>query len=87
MPPQFKAAEQGGVPFSVIIYNEKLGLDTVNLKELGLPNDHPEKEGIPVPLKDLVQEVKKKLKSTAGIEQYISRLKLEEVKTAEAATQ
>ncbi|KAK6330245.1 Cytoplasmic and mitochondrial histidine tRNA synthetase [Orbilia blumenaviensis] len=87
MQAQFKAAEVSGVPFAVIIFNEQLGLDTVRIKELGLPDGHPEKEGVPVAVKDLVEEIKKRLKVTGGIEQYISRLKLEEVQTAEAATQ
>ncbi|EPS40584.1 hypothetical protein H072_5569 [Dactylellina haptotyla CBS 200.50] len=74
---QFKAAENAGVPFAVIIFNEQLGLDTVRIKELGLPDGHPEKEGIPVAVADLVEEVKRRLKSTGGIEQYISRMKIE----------
>ncbi|KAK6332821.1 Cytoplasmic and mitochondrial histidine tRNA synthetase [Orbilia brochopaga] len=86
MQAQFKAAEVAGVPFAVIIFNEQLGLDTVRIKELGLPDGHPEKEGIPVPVKDLVEEVKKRLKSTAGIEQYISRLRVDEASTVEAVT-
>ncbi|KAK6541188.1 Cytoplasmic and mitochondrial histidine tRNA synthetase [Orbilia ellipsospora] len=88
---QFKAAENADVPFAVIIFNEQLGLDTVRIKKLGLrdlPEGHPEKEGIAVPVKDLVEEVKKRLESTTGIEQYISRVKLEEnvVTGAESST-
>ncbi|KAF3927339.1 hypothetical protein ABW21_db0202827 [Orbilia brochopaga] len=86
MQAQFKAAEVAGVPFAVIIFNEQLGLDTVRIKELGLPGDHPDKEGIPVPVKDLVEEVKKRLKTAGGIDQYISRLKIEEASTVEAVT-
>ncbi|KAJ6262703.1 hypothetical protein Dda_1259 [Drechslerella dactyloides] len=84
MQAQFKAAEVAGVPFAVIIFNEQLGLDTVRIKELGLPDGHPDKEGIPVPVKDLVEEVKKRLRTTGGIEQYISRIKLDEAATVEA---
>ncbi|KAF3938517.1 hypothetical protein ABW19_dt0206748 [Dactylella cylindrospora] len=80
MQQQFKAAEQAGVPFAVIIFNEQLGLDTVRIKELGLPADHPEKEGVAVPVKDLVAEVKKRLTNTGGLEQYISRVKLDDTK-------
>ncbi|EWC45227.1 hypothetical protein DRE_05954 [Drechslerella stenobrocha 248] len=75
---QFKAAEVAGVPFAVIIFNEQLGLDTVRIKELGLPDGHPEKEGVAVAVNDLVEEVKKRLKTTGGIEQYISRISLDD---------
>ncbi|KKK19991.1 hypothetical protein AOCH_001123 [Aspergillus ochraceoroseus] len=65
LPQQFKLAEAGGVPLAVILGEDELAAGKVKLKELGLPDGHPEKEGFLVSQDDLVAEIKKKLnKST-----------------------
>jgi len=58
----------------------------VRIKELGLPDGHPDKEGIAVPLKDLVEEMHRRLTTTNSLDQYVSRLKLDEEKGKEAVT-
>ena len=65
MPLQFKLAESGGVPFAVILGEEEQAQSKVRIKEMGLPEGHPEKDGVPVNLSDLVPEVKKRLAAKA----------------------
>jgi histidyl-tRNA synthetase len=40
----------------------------VNIKQLGLPEGHPEKEGVRVDLASMVPEIKKRLASISGDE-------------------
>lgn len=61
LPQQFKAAETGGVPLAIILGEDELAAAQVRLKVLGLPDDHPEKEGRLIPRQDLVEEVNKLL--------------------------
>ncbi|XHG01422.1 Cytoplasmic and mitochondrial histidine tRNA synthetase [Aspergillus wentii] len=61
LPQQFKAAEQGGIPFAVILGEEELAAGKVRVKEMGLPDGHPEKEGVLVELTTLADEVKSRL--------------------------
>ena len=61
LPAQFKAAELGGVPFAVIIAEDEQKAGKVKIKELGLPEGHPEKEGVLVNSDNLVEEVKNRL--------------------------
>ena len=63
LPAQFKSAEASGVPFAVILAEEEQKMEKVKIKELGLPEGHPEKEGVLVDLKDLVPEVKARLQA------------------------
>ncbi|CEL03356.1 Putative Histidyl-tRNA synthetase, mitochondrial (AFU_orthologue; AFUA_4G12920) [Aspergillus calidoustus] len=65
LPQQFKLAEAGKVPLAVILGEDELAAGKVKLKELGLPEGHPEKEGYLVSRDDLVEEIKKKLNKTA----------------------
>ncbi|RPB20261.1 histidyl-tRNA synthetase [Terfezia boudieri ATCC MYA-4762] len=58
---QFKAAETNGVPFAVILGEDELARGEVKLKELGLPEGHPEKEGVTVSLENLAEEVKMRM--------------------------
>ncbi|KAI9668747.1 MAG: Cytoplasmic and mitochondrial histidine tRNA synthetase [Alyxoria varia] len=58
---QFKAAEQGGTPFAVIMGEDELKEGKVKIKELGLEEGHPEKDGVLVEKAELVAEVKKRL--------------------------
>ncbi|KAL3434881.1 hypothetical protein BDV09DRAFT_185488 [Aspergillus tetrazonus] len=61
LPQQFKLAEAGGIPLAVILGEDELAAGKVKLKELGLPEGHPEKDGTLVSREDLVEEIKKKL--------------------------
>lgn len=61
LPAQFKAAEVGGVPFAVILGEDEQAQGKVKIKELGLQDGHPEKDGVLVDLKVLVPEVKARL--------------------------
>lgn len=61
LPQQFKAAEVNGVPFAVILGDEELKAGKCKIKEMGLPEGHPEKEGVMVELANLEQEVKQRI--------------------------
>lgn len=61
LPQQFKAAEQGGIPFGIILGEDELANGKVRVKEMGLEEGHPEKEGVLVDLASLVDEVKARL--------------------------
>ena len=61
LPAQFKAAEVSGVPFAVILGEDEQAQGKVKIKELGVADDHPEKEGVLVLLSDLAKEVKERL--------------------------
>jgi len=61
LPAQFKAAEAGGVPFAIILGEGELENGQVKVKEMGLPEGHPEKDGVLVDQSKLVEEVKKRL--------------------------
>ena len=74
LPAQFKAAEQAGIPFAVILGEEEMKGGAVRVKEMGLPEGHVEKEGVVVGLGNLVAEVRRRLR----------RKKEEEVEEAKA---
>jgi histidyl-tRNA synthetase len=57
---QFKAAEAGGVPWAVLFGDEELAAGRVKVKRMGLPEGHPEKEGVMVEKASLVEELKKR---------------------------
>jgi histidyl-tRNA synthetase len=61
LPQQFKAAESAGVPVAVILGEDELAAGKLKLKVLGLPGDHPEKEGRMVEREKMVEEIKKLL--------------------------
>lgn len=61
LPQQFKAAEQGGVPFGVILGEDELAAGKVKIKEMGLPDGHPEKEGVLIDLGALVGELRTRI--------------------------
>ncbi|KAK3310164.1 uncharacterized protein B0T15DRAFT_488853 [Chaetomium strumarium] len=58
---QFKAAEANGVPFALILGEDELAQGKAKLKEMGLPDDHPLKEGELISLDNLVEEVQLRL--------------------------
>lgn len=61
LPAQFKSAEASGVPFAVILGEDEQAQGKVKIKEMGLPDNHPEKDGVMVDLKNLVPEVQERL--------------------------
>jgi histidyl-tRNA synthetase len=71
LPQQFKAAEVNGVPFAVIIGEGELAAGQCKIKEMGLPEGHPEKEGVMVELTNLEQEVKSRI-NKSGVDASIT---------------
>ncbi|KAI4122177.1 MAG: hypothetical protein LQ338_005960 [Usnochroma carphineum] len=65
LPAQFKAADVNGVPFAVILGEDEEKAGKVKIKELGLPEGHPEKDGVMVNKTDLEQEVRSRLEKQA----------------------
>ncbi|CAP97576.1 Cytoplasmic and mitochondrial histidine tRNA synthetase [Penicillium rubens] len=61
LPQQFKAAEQGAIPFGIILGEEELAAGKCRIKEMGLPEGHPEKEGVEVEIASLVPELQTRL--------------------------
>ncbi|KAK4464917.1 putative mitochondrial histidyl-tRNA synthetase precursor [Cladorrhinum samala] len=91
---QFKAAENNGVPFALILGEDELAQGKVRLKEMGLPEDHPLKEGELISFENLTQEVqarldqKKRLDSIAeqaGGLRVVGGIKGEDIKASVAA--
>ena len=71
LPAQFKQAEQNGIPFAVILGEDEQAQGKVKIKEMGLPDGHPEKDGVLVPLDTLVNEIQNRLKNTIAGEELI----------------
>ncbi|KAI4196507.1 MAG: hypothetical protein LQ346_003212 [Caloplaca aetnensis] len=67
LPAQFKAADVNGVPFAIILGEDEEKAGKVKIKELGLPEGHPEKDGVMVNKVDLVQEVRSRLEKHAQV--------------------
>ncbi|KAL1631506.1 Cytoplasmic and mitochondrial histidine tRNA synthetase [Diplodia seriata] len=61
LPQQFKQAEAGGVPFAIILGEDELKDGKVKIKQMGLPDGHPEKDGVLIEKSNMVDEVKKRL--------------------------
>ncbi|KAL2124761.1 hypothetical protein VTJ04DRAFT_1126 [Mycothermus thermophilus] len=88
---QFKAAEAGGVPFALILGEDELAQGKAKIKEMGLPEDHPLKEGELISLDNLIEEVKLRIQQKQQIEsiaaqaeglKVVDGIKGEEVKVA-----
>lgn len=73
MPAQFKAAENNGVPFAIFLGDDEVAANKVKIKEMGLQDGHPEKEGILVDQKDMVAEVKVRLERKKALEQLAQK--------------
>ena len=71
LPAQFTAAEKNGIPFAVILGEDEQAQGKVRVKEMGLPEGHPEKDGALVSLTDLVNEVQKRLHKKAETDEMI----------------
>ncbi|KAI1852312.1 hypothetical protein JX265_006362 [Neoarthrinium moseri] len=65
---QFKAAETNGVPFAVVLGEDELAQGKVKIKEMGLGDGHPEKEGVLVDLASVADEVKQRLMRKAELD-------------------
>jgi histidyl-tRNA synthetase len=68
LPNQFKAAEVNGVPFAVVLGEDEVAQGKVKIKEMGLRDGHPEKEGVLINLSELVAEVKQRIKRKAELD-------------------
>lgn len=68
LPNQFKAAETNGVPFAVIMGEDEIAKGLVKIKEMGLKEGHPEKDGVDVKLTDLVNEIRLRIKRKAELD-------------------
>ena len=53
------------MPFAVILGEDEQAQGKVKIKQMGLPDGHPEKDGIPVDLTDLVPEIRNRLAAKA----------------------
>lgn len=73
MPNQFKAADVNGVPFAVVLGEDEVAQGKVKIKEMGLRDGHPEKEGVLVDLADLVAEVRQRLRRKAELDAVTQR--------------
>jgi histidyl-tRNA synthetase len=81
LPQQFKAAENNGVPYAVILGEDELKQGKVKIKEMGLPEGHPEKDGILVEMGSMVEEIKKKLANKKSKEDEERQTRGEELNT------
>ena len=80
LPQQFKAAEVNGVPFAVILGEDELKKGECKIKELGLEEGHPEKDGVVVKMERLEQEVKERISRQKGMNlvEGVNGVKLED---------
>jgi hypothetical protein len=62
------------VPFAVILGEDEQAQGKVRIKEMGLPEGHPEKDGVLVDLKDLVPEVQRRLRDRGLVDNQGSLL-------------
>lgn len=69
LPAQFKAAEANGVPFAIFLGEDELAQGKVKIKEMGLQDGHPEKEGVLVNLSNMAAEVKARLQRKKELEE------------------
>ncbi|KAF2498499.1 histidyl-tRNA synthetase [Lophium mytilinum] len=79
-PPQWKAAENGGIPYAVILGDDEVRDGKVTLKKFGLPEGHPEKNGVLINRSDLLAELKKKLRalSEPELEEKVAELTVQD---------
>ncbi|KAH6888681.1 hypothetical protein B0T10DRAFT_405303 [Thelonectria olida] len=94
VPQQFKAAEANGVPFAIFLGDDEVAAGKVKIKEMGLQEGHPEKEGILVDLKDMAKEVKVRLQRKRELDEMtrqaeglrvVHGIKGDEAETGDAA--
>lgn len=73
VPQQFKAAEANGVPFAIFLGDDEVAQGNVKIKEMGLRDGHPEKEGILVSLDRMVDEVRTRLERKKALESVVQQ--------------
>lgn len=73
LPNQFKAAEVNGIPFTVVIGEDEMAQGKVKIKEMGLREGHPEKEGVLVNISDLVPAIKQRLERKADLDSMVEQ--------------
>jgi len=73
LPNQFKAAEVNGVPFAIVLGEEELKQGKAKIKEMGLKDGHPEKEGVLVDLANIAAEVQHRLQRKAELDDITQR--------------
>ncbi|KAG9236008.1 histidyl-tRNA synthetase-like protein [Amylocarpus encephaloides] len=71
LPNQFNAAEKNGCPLCVVIGEDEMNAGKAKIKEMGLRDGHPEKEGVLVNLADLVTEVRKRIQRKSNLEEMV----------------
>ncbi|KAH6675679.1 histidyl-tRNA synthetase-like protein [Halenospora varia] len=71
LPNQFNAADKNGCPLCVVIGEDEMAQGKVKIKEMGLRDGHPEKEGVLVNLTDLVSEVRKRILRKSNLEELV----------------
>ncbi|RMZ79475.1 hypothetical protein DV738_g3339, partial [Chaetothyriales sp. CBS 135597] len=67
---QFDRAQDAGAPWAVILGEDEQARGEVRVKEMGLPDGHPEKDGVIVKIEDVGQEVRRRIdlkQATNGI--------------------
>lgn len=68
MQAQFKAAEANSVPFAIFIGEDELAQGKVKIKEMGLKDGHPEKEGVLVDTTRMAEELKYRIQRKRELE-------------------
>lgn len=61
LPAQFKEGDRIGAPIAVIFGEDEIQKGEVKVKEMGLPDGHPEKDGVPVKIEGMAKHIKEKL--------------------------
>lgn len=74
------------MPFAVILGEDEEKAGKVKIKELGLPEGHPEKDGVMVNKTDLVQEVRLRLQNQAQANDMTASVNQLDVRAFEAST-
>ncbi|KAH6606636.1 histidyl-trna synthetase [Trichoderma cornu-damae] len=68
MQAQFKAAEANSVPFAIFIGEDELAQGKVKIKEMGLKDGHPEKDGVLVDTTRMTEELKYRIQRKRELE-------------------
>ncbi|KAM0450376.1 hypothetical protein ACHAPV_004044 [Trichoderma viride] len=68
MQAQFKAAEANGVPFAIFIGEDELAQGKIKVKEMGLKDGHPEKDGVLVDTIRMAEDLKYRIQRKRELE-------------------
>ncbi|KAL7911229.1 hypothetical protein GGI35DRAFT_468841 [Trichoderma velutinum] len=68
MQAQFKAAEANGVPFAIFIGEDELAQGKVKIKEMGLKDGHPEKDGVLIDTTRMADDLKYRIQRKRELE-------------------